>query len=137
MPAMDRKSPATGLPSGHSTAKTIAGARLLRWRASSEASPKATPIANGSRAVNRSVALATPNQRAPQRERSAPNQPRASGSNSAAEVTAAIAIVSGGPRSPGGGGGEEPVGGGGGAADPQAVPDEEAPRPPKPGGEPR
>ena len=55
-------------------------------------------MAKGSRAVKRRVAVPTPNQIAPQRERSAPKYPRASGSNSAAADTAAMASASGGPR---------------------------------------
>ena len=43
--------------------------------------------------------MATPNQIAPQRARSAPKYPRASGSKSAAEASAASASASGGPSS--------------------------------------
>ena len=71
-PAMARNSPATGLPSGQSTAKTTASTWRRRWSASSAASPNATPIAKGSRPVNSRVAVPTPNQIAPQRARSAP-----------------------------------------------------------------
>ena len=49
--------------------------------------------------MKRRVAVATPNQIAPQRERSAPKYPRASGSKSAAEASAATTKAAGGPSS--------------------------------------
>ena len=49
--------------------------------------------------MNMNVAVATPNQSAPQRERSAPKYPRASGSNRAAQATEAVASAIGGPSS--------------------------------------
>ena len=61
-------------------------------------------MAKGRRAVNRSVAEPTPNQIAPQRARSAPNALRASGSNSAAQATAAMARATGGDKSQASGG---------------------------------
>ena len=66
--------------------------------------PNATPIAKGSRLVKSRVAVAAPNQIAPQRARSSPNQPRASGAKSAAEETDASARASGGPSSQASGG---------------------------------
>ena len=56
-------------------------------------------MANGSLLVKRRVAVAAPNQIEPQRARSSPNQPRASGGNSAADAMAAAASASGGVRS--------------------------------------
>ena len=71
---------------------------------SSAASPKATPIANGSRLVNSSVAVAAPNQIEPQRARSSPKWPRASGGKRAAHATAAHASATGGLKSQASGG---------------------------------
>ena len=68
------------------------------------ASPKATPIANGSRAVNSSVVAPMPNQIDPQRAACSPNAPRASGGNSAAQATAASASATGGVSSQASGG---------------------------------
>ncbi len=53
-------------------------------------------MAKGRRLVNRSVAVAAANQIEPQRARSGPKWPRASGGNSAAHATAAIASATGG-----------------------------------------
>src|SRR5918995_1309518 len=111
---MARNRPATGLPSGHSAASRIASQWRRRCSASRAASPNATPMANGSRLVKSRVAVPAPNQIVPQRARSSPNQPRASGAKSAAEETDAIASASGGASSPAGGGGGRPGGGGGG-----------------------
>src|SRR5918992_2716383 len=112
---MARKRPATGLASGHSNESTSAGTRRRCCSASSAPRPSATPSAKGTRLVNRSAPVPAPNQRAPQRARGEPNQPRASGSNRAAEATDEIASVTGGGSRPGGGGGSPPLGGGGGA----------------------
>ena len=49
--------------------------------------------------MNSSVAVAAPNQMAPQRARSSPKYARTSGGKSAAEATEAIASASGGPSS--------------------------------------
>ncbi len=48
--------------------------------------------------------MAAPNQIAPQRARSSPNQPRTSGGNSAADAMAEIASATGGPSSHASGG---------------------------------
>ena len=61
-------------------------------------------MANGSRLVNSRVALAAPNQIAPQRARSSPNAPRASGAKSAADAIAASASATGGVSSHASGG---------------------------------
>jgi hypothetical protein len=52
-------------------------------------------MANGSRLVKSSVAVAAANQIEPQRARSSPNQPRASGGNRAAEPSAESASATG------------------------------------------
>ena len=54
--------------------------------------------------MKRSVAVAAPNQIEPQRARSSPNQPRASGGNSAADAMAAAASATGGESSQASGG---------------------------------
>ena len=54
--------------------------------------------------MNSSVAVAAPNQMEPQRARSAPKWPRASGGNSAAQATAPHASATGGLSSQASGG---------------------------------
>ena len=70
--------------------------------------------------------MAAPNQIEPQRASCSPNQPRASGGNSAADASAAIASATGGPSSQASGGEMHAVRGRVMAAVPLAVPDREA-----------
>src|SRR3954447_357890 len=70
-----------------------------RWSASSAPSPAATPQANVIRPDSAGVIAPTANQSAPQRAARGPKWARASGANSAAEITPASAPSSAGESS--------------------------------------
>jgi hypothetical protein len=101
--AMARKRPATGLASVVATASATAARGRVRWSASSAPSANATPRLNVSRPMNRSVAVARPNQIAPRCARGPKCRPTST-ANSAAEATAAIAPTTRGPSAAASGG---------------------------------